>query len=156
MDPGTLGITLIIVGVLLLISEVVVPGFFIAIPGTVILVLGAIGVIEPGFLESKWTPLVVLIVAIPTFFATIMFYKKFGPTGPPITTVATSLEGKRGKVTAAIDPDSLKGKVKIETQVWSATADGPIPIGTVVEVVESKGVHVRVKPVGPRKEEVKR
>jgi len=151
LDPGTLGIALIVIGILLLISEVVVPGFFIAIPGTVITVLGLIGAIEPSFLESKWTPLVMLMVAIPTFFGTIYFYKKFGPTAPPITTVATSLAGKTGKVTSEIDPDSLKGKVKIEHQLWSAIADTPIPVGARVEVVDSEGVHVRVKIIEEEK-----
>ncbi|MCK4718640.1 MAG: NfeD family protein [Thermoplasmata archaeon] len=142
-----LGIILIVFGIFMLISEVLAPGFFIAIPGTVMLALGLLGLVYPPALESWWTPLLVVGVGIPTFILTIEFYKKFGPVAPPITTSATSLKGKKGKVTVDIDMDSLKGKVKINNQIWSATSDHPISAGTEVEVVKSEGVHVTVRPV---------
>lgn len=142
-----LGLVLIIIGIFMLISEVLEPGFFLAIPGTVLLVLGIAGVFAPGILLSVWAPILMVVVGVPVFIVTILFYKKFGPTSPPVTTVASSLKGKRGKTLVAVDPDSIKGKVKIDTQTWSATSLSPIPEGVLVEVVESRGVHVLLKEV---------
>ena len=157
MDPATIGVILIVLGIVMLISEVTIPGFFIAIPGTVLVVLGVIGIYAPSLFYSSWTPILILLIGVPTFIVTIFMYMKFGPTSEPVTTVAASLVGKEGKVTRAVDPDSLKGKVKIDHQIWSATADHTIPQGTKVRVVKSEGVHVVVEEIKEKgaKEEVR-
>ncbi len=153
MDPTGIAVLLIVVGILMLIAEVTIPGFFIAIPGTVLLVLGVVGLMAPWVFYSTWTPVFILAVGVPTFIVTIMFYMKFGPTSPPVTTVASSLVGKTGVVTKEVRPDSLRGKVKIGSDVWSATSNRAIPAGTRVRVVRSEGVHVIVEPVEEAKEE---
>lgn len=141
----SLGLILIIAGILLLISEAAVPDFFVAIPGGVLLVLGMIAVAFPNLLYSLWTPLIVVIIIIPLTYASIKFYQKISPPTKPTTTMTSSLVGKEGKVKKKVEPDELSGKVKIENQLWSATADQEIDEGKWVVVTESKGVHVVVK-----------
>lgn len=138
---------LLVLGIIMLIVEVVEPGFFIAIPGTVMLVLGLLGVLYPPILESAWTPVIIVVVGLPAFVGTIWFYRRFGPVGPPITTGSSSLVGKTGIVTTDIESEGLRGKVKIESDTWSAVSNQHIPSGTHIVVVESEGVHVKVRPL---------
>ena len=67
---------------------------------------------------------------------------------PPTTTVATSLIGMEGLVITDTCPNNIRGKVKIENDIWSATSTRPVPAGYKVRVVDSEGVHVKVEPIG--------
>lgn len=147
LEEWHIGLILLIVGVVMLIAEAASPGFFIAIPATVLMVLGGIGMAAPGFFLSPWSPVVAVVVAIPATIVTMKFYQTLSPPAPPTTTVGHSLVGQTGIVQAPIEPNSIRGKVKIENQIWSATSDRPIAKGAMVEVVRSKGVHVVVKEV---------
>lgn len=142
-----IGLIFVIVGVILFIVEVASPGFFVAIPATVLIFLGALGMILDGFFLSMWSPIVAIGVTVPAFLGTMYAYKKLAPPQPPTTTVGRSLVGKRGIVDTDIVPNTIKGKVRIENQTWSATSDHYIPKDTLVEVVQSRGVHVIVKEI---------
>ncbi len=142
-----IGLIFVIVGVILFIVEVASPGFFVAIPASVLIILGALGMILDGFFLSMWSPIVAIGVTVPAFLGTMYAYKKLAPPQPPTTTVGRSLVGKTGIVDTDIIPNTIKGKVRIENQTWSATSDHHIPKDTLVEVVESKGVHVIVREV---------
>ena len=143
-----LALAFIVVGVILLIAEAASPGTFFVVPGTVLLILGAMGLVEPNLLVSWWAPIVVAIILIPLTLVTIKLYQRLAPPAPPETTVATSLLGKMGLVTREIRPGSLRGKVQIENDIWSATSDMVIPVGAKVVVKGSEGVHVKVEEVG--------
>lgn len=142
-----IGLIFVIVGVILFIVEVASPGFFVAIPASVLIILGALGMILDGFFLSMWSPIVAIGVTVPAFLGTMYAYKRLAPPQPPTTTVGRSLVGKRGIVDTDIIPNTIKGKVRIENQTWSATSDHYIPKETLVQVVESKGVHVIVREV---------
>lgn len=146
-----LSYTFIVAGILLFLWEVSMPGFFIAIPATVLIFLGVVGFAWPEFLVSKWSPLVAVGVAVPATLLTIRFYKRMAPPSDrPITTVGDSLVGLEGSVETEVRPYETRGKVKIKGQVWSATSDeGTIAIGTRVRVLRSEGVHVVVTPTTP-------
>jgi len=143
-----LALAFVIVGVILLIAEAASPGTFLIVPGTVLLILGAMGLLEPDLLVSWWAPLVVAIILIPLTLLTIKGYQRLAPPAPPETTVASSLLGKEGLVTREVKPGSLRGKVQIESDTWSATSDQIIPVGTRVRVKGSEGVHVKVEEMG--------
>lgn len=64
-----------------------------------------------------------------------------------MTTVATSLVGMKGMVTTDVYPHTLRGKVEIEHDTWSATSETMISKGKLVVVVSSEGVHVVVKEI---------
>lgn len=143
-----LGFTFVIVGIALLLAEAAAPGFFIGVPATILIVLGLFGMFIPGFFVSPLAPITALLVGGPVIFVTILLYQRLAPPEAPSATVATSLIGRTGRVVARVIPDSLRGKVNIGNQVWSATSvEEEIEEGTRVRVVHSEGVHVVVEPL---------
>jgi membrane protein implicated in regulation of membrane protease activity len=138
-----IGWVMIILGFCFLAAEALHPGFFIAVPGTVLLVMGAIFILLPGVFE-QWSPIIMVVTAIVASIGTIMIYRRIAPGQKPFTTSMDTLAGKKGIVTIDIDPGSISGKVRIDNQIWSATSDTSISTGTAIEVTESEGVHVKV------------
>ncbi|MDR2845739.1 MAG: NfeD family protein [Candidatus Methanoplasma sp.] len=145
MDLTTIAIICIVVGLIFLIVEALTPGVFAVIPGAVLVVIGALGYTVDGFLESIWLLPIAIIVAAVVSIVTIKGYQLLAKPEPPTTTVAESLVGKDGVVTVAVEPGSLKGKVKIGTEIWSATSDAHIEKGRAVTVSDGAGVHVKVR-----------
>ncbi len=144
-----LGLGFLVAGIVLLLVEAASPGFFIGVPATILIVLGLLGMFVPNFYFSIWAPIIAIAVGAPLTYLTILLYQRLAPPSPPTTTVGGSLIGRFGRVEREVVPDSIRGKVNIENQVWSATAEEPIPAGARVRVVRSRGVHVVVE-VAPR------
>src|SRR5512137_3009137 len=140
-----ISIVLIVLAVLLFLAEALSPGFFLIVPATVLAILGFIGLAWPEVLFSWWSPVIAFALLIPMTYLTIRVYQRLAPPGPPETSVATSMVGREGLVTETVKPNSLKGKVRIQNDTWSATSDHEIPKGAWVIVFESEGVHVKVK-----------
>ncbi len=136
---------LIILGLVLLIVEVFTPGIFMIIPGIVSIILGALGLVDPGFLFSWWAVVIAIVVAVPVTVATLYAYKYLGSPEPPTTTITDTLVGATGIVTVRTVPGTLKGKVRIGSDVWSANSESPISEGIRVKVMRSEGVHVFVE-----------
>ncbi len=153
MDEGTIGLILIVTGIFMLLAEASSPGFFIAIPATVLLVLGLIGVVAPDIFFTWVSPVVAVAIGIPATVGTIMLYQRLAPPEVPTTTVGTSLIGRHGTVTKEIVPKEISGKISVDNTSWSATSTHVIPVGTEVVIVESTGVHVKVKELNDRREE---
>jgi membrane protein implicated in regulation of membrane protease activity len=146
MALGTeLALAFVIIGILMLLTEAVSPGSFIIIPATVLLVLGGIGLVYPDWLLTWYAPLTAVIMVAPMTYITIKMYQKLAPPAPPETTVATSLVGLKGVVETEVVPNTMKGKVRIANDTWSATSDKVIPAGTRIVVKSSEGVHVEVE-----------
>jgi membrane protein implicated in regulation of membrane protease activity len=137
----------LIAGAAFVIYEAFVPGGFMLIPGIVLLVMGAIGLLAPDLLMSVWAPVIALVVAVPVTLLTLKLYQHLAKPEPPATTVADSLVGRTGKVMVPTELDNMKGKVKIGNDTWSATSDEPIEAGTEVIVESSEGVHVHVRRI---------
>jgi len=146
MSPEELlSLFMIIAGVIMLLAEAAAPGNFLVVPATVLLLLGFIGLAFPSILFSWYSPLLAVLILIPTTLLTIKLYQRLAPPAPPQTVVASSLIGRTGVVVTKVTPDNLKGKVKIENDIWSASSVGrEIPVGTKVIVTSSEGVHVVV------------
>ncbi len=147
MDMFTLGVLLVVIGLILLILEVHTPGFFIAIPGTIILVLGVAMLFMGDNLDVTTASVLVLISAVGASAVTLSFYKIIGKSEPPTTTTFDRLVGEHGIVISKIKPNSLSGKVKVNSEIWSATADHIIEEGTEVIVLKGEGVHLKVREV---------
>jgi len=138
---------ILVLGAFCLIYEVFSPGAFLVIPGMVLLVLGIVGLLMPDVLMSIWAPIIALIVAVPVTLITLKVYQHLAKPEPPATTVAESLVGREGTVTVPTETGSMKGKVRIGGDLWSATSDEPIEEGTEVVVESSEGVHVHVRRI---------
>lgn len=142
-----MALALLIIGILMVLAEVTSPGAFILVPATVLIVLGGMGLIYPDWLLSWWSPLLAVVIMVPMTFVTMKMYQKLAPPAPPETTVATSLVGQMGVVEREVVPNRISGKVRINHETWSATADKVIPVGKKVVVKASEGVHVKVEEV---------
>ena len=141
-----IGWVMIIAGMGLLIIEASQPGFFVAVPGTTLIVLGAATLLIPEFAQD-WAGVIIVVTALVSSVGTIILYRKIAPGHKPLSTSRDILEGRSGVVVTAVTPGSLSGKVKIDTGIWSATADTEIPEGKKVTVISSEGVHVKVKEI---------
>jgi len=146
MDPVTIAIILMIIGLVLLIIEAFTPGFFAVVPGAVFVVMGLLIYFVDGILD-KWYLLVTaaIIVTIAVTAITFKGYQILAKPEPPTTTVASSLIGREGVVTIDVKPGTLKGKVKIGSDLWSATSEDLIKAGAEVVVYDAEGVHVKVR-----------
>lgn len=144
MEPVTVAIIIMILGLALLAVEGTSPGAYMLIPGAVMVIIGGFGCVAPDLFYTWYTPLVAIIALIPVTAGTFWLYKKLGDPEPPSTTVAASLEGKTGTVITEVTPGNMRGKVKIGSDTWSAEAEETLPVGTEVLVDHSEGVHVHV------------
>jgi membrane protein implicated in regulation of membrane protease activity len=148
LEGMTLGWFLIILGALLLLVEVHSPGFFAAVPATILIIFGILVLVGLDIFTYPWGIIIAVIVAIVASCVTVTVYSRMTPNKVPTTISRDSLVGKEGRVTKEIDPDSIRGKVIIGTTEWSARSAGPrIPPGAKVRIVSSQGVHIVVEEV---------
>lgn len=136
---------LIIVGLVLLILEATMPGIFMIIPAVIFIIIGALGLLEPDLLFTWYAVALAIVVAIPVTLLTIYAYRFLGSPEPPSTTITDTLIGRSGVVIVETVPGTLKGKVRIDTDTWSANSEAPLKSGTRVKIVRSEGVHVFVE-----------
>ncbi len=148
LEGMTLGWLLIILGALLLLVEVHSPGFFAAVPATILVIFGILVILGMDIFTYPWGVIIAVIVAIIASYVTVTVYSRMTPDKVPTTISRDSLVGREGRVTKEIDPDSISGKVMIGTTEWSARSAGPrIPTGVKVRIISSQGVHIVVEEV---------
>lgn len=144
----SLGWVLIVLGALLLVIEATNPGFFVAVPGTVMIILGILFVLGVDVFGSSLGVVVGVGTALAAAAVTVWLYSRVTPQEKPTTISRDSVVGLEGRVIRAVDPDSIGGKVLINGVEWSArSVSGPLAEGTKVVVVRSEGVHVVVDEV---------
>jgi membrane-bound ClpP family serine protease len=148
VDTGIIvGVPLLLIGAVLLVLEIVHPGAFLLIPGSVLLVAGILYLVLPNLLTASiFGPAIIVIVAFLATLATIPYYRRIAPIHRPMTTIPMSLEGLTGVVTRTVEPDNMRGKVRVNSEIWSARSDRIIPEGTRVRILGGEGVSIRVTP----------
>ena len=113
-----------------------------------LIVLGGVGMLYPDWLLTWWAPLAAVVILVPMTLVTMKLYQNLAPPAPPQTVVATSLLGQKGTVKKEVHPGNLRGKVRIDHDIWSATsASTVIPVGKKIVVTASEGVHVTVEEI---------
>jgi membrane-bound ClpP family serine protease len=149
VDPTLLvGVPLILIGAGLFVIELIHPGVFLLIPGSVLLTAGILYLTVPSLLTATiFGPAIVFAAAFLATLATVPYYRRIAPIHRPMTTIPMSLEGLTGLVLTAVEPDNMKGKVRVNSEIWSARADRAIPAGTRVRILGGEGVTVRVTPL---------
>ena len=144
------GIVILLIGVILIILEVVTPGFFIGILGTISIVMGLVMTFAGEWVKENpgLVGLLVLVSGGSAFVVNYYVYRRLGSPDKTATTSTETLVGMEGLVTRRVEPDNIRGKVKLGTQVWSAeSAIGKaIDEGTRVSVIRAEGVHILVRP----------
>jgi membrane protein implicated in regulation of membrane protease activity len=144
-----LGWLLIVLGALVLLFEAYSPGFFLTVPGTVMVILGILLVLGVDIFSSVWGIGLAVVVALASAIVTVWFYSRLNRgEGIPTTTSRDTVIGHTGRVTRMVDATTLDGKVRIDGHDWSAHSTGAaIAEGAAVRVVGSEGVHVIVEEV---------
>lgn len=146
-DLTVLGIILIMAGILLFLLEMSTPGFFVAVPATVLMVLGAIALLVPDIFESWVSIPILLLVSVVSLVLTMKGYERLAPPDTPSYGAIDALIGSEGFVIKTVEPTSIAGKVKINRREWAATGEKRIPVGTKIEVIKAEGVHLEVREV---------
>ena len=148
MDVGV-GILILLIGGGLFTIEIFHPGALLLIPATIMIVGAFLYLLIPDvLLQSVWGPIAILIAAVVATIVTILYYRWLAGSHSPLSTTSAGLVGEEAIVISDVIPNTLRGKVRIRSEVWSARGDKPIPAGTRVRVVSGEGVSVTVEPVG--------
>jgi len=138
----------IIIGILLFLVEATMPGFLVAVPGTVLIALGIL--MSFDIVSGIWLLPIGLVVGLGSLYGTVRFYQSFATPDTPSELSIESYVGRTGKVTKAVSPDTASGKVRVEREEMRAitcdSCNSDIAVGTSVEVVSAEGITLTVKP----------
>lgn len=148
LEPFWTAVTFLMLGLLMIVVEIVIPGHFIAPLGGALAFLGALGLALPSLMFHSAIAWVLWpVAAVGSGWVNINLYKRWAPASrAPITLGVDSLPGHEAVVTLTVHKDSLDGKVRIRGQEWSARTEGDsIEPGRKVRVVRAEGVHVVVQ-----------
>ena len=143
-----IGLAFIIIGILLFLVEATMPGFLVAVPGTVLIALGIL--MSFDIVTGIWLLPIGLVVGLGSLYGTVKFYQTFAPPDTPSEMSIESYVGKTGKVTKAVSPDTASGKVRVNREEMRAitcdSCNSDIAVGTSVEVVSAEGITLTVEP----------
>lgn len=138
---------LIVIGVILFIAEIFLPGFIAGSLATGFL-LAALG--SWLGLETKWQILMFSIGVLITFFTIRPLMMKLEKRSEKkIKTNQDILIGRTGKVVETINNNENTGRVSIDGDIWrSESADGSvIETGSTVEIIGISSIILHVKPL---------
>ena len=144
LGSSEIGLAFIIVGILLFIIEVFQPGFLIAVPGTVFIVLGVLMSFNLDL--GLWILPIGLVVGLGSLFGTMRLYQSLAPPDTPSEMSIENVMGKSGVVGNEVEANTMMGKAKIGREEFRATSDSDIPKGTKVKVTNAEGITVTVIP----------
>ena len=139
-----IGLAFIIIGILLFLVEATMPGFLVAVPGTVLIALGIL--MSFDVVTGIWLLPIGLAVGLGSLFGTVKFYQTFATPDTPSEMSIESYVGTTGRMTRAISSDSIYGKVRIDREEMRAISDSDVAIGTNVEVISAEGITLTVEP----------
>ena len=142
-----MALAFIIIGILLFIIEVFQPGFLIAVPGTVFIVLGILMSFDDVFGLSPFTLLIIgLVVGLGSLYGTMRMYQSLAPPDTPSEMSIENTIGKSAIVTKDVVANEMFGKAKVGREEFRATAEADIATGTKVKVTHAEGITVTVVP----------
>ena len=142
-----IALAFIIIGILLFVVEVFQPGFLVAVPGTVFIVLGILMSFDDALGLSPFMLLVIgLVVGGGSLYGTMTMYQSLAPPDTPSEMSIESMIGKSAVVTKDVVANEISGKAKVGREEFRATADTAIPEGTKVKVTHAEGITLTVVP----------
>lgn len=146
LDPAVFPWILIIAGAAFLVVEAATPGFFMAVPGTAMIVLGLMVFAGVDIFASPIGVGIAVVAAVVAAGVSVVLYRRLSPDQAPTTTGIDSIVGRTGFVTVQVVPETISGKVDIGGVVWSAKSTGAvIAPGTKIQVIAAGGVHLTVE-----------
>lgn len=149
LEGVSYGWIIILIGAILFGLEVFSPGFFLLVPGTVLIIIGILVLLGIDIFSSGYGIIIGIGIAIIAAALTVYMYSRLSASDEkPLATSKDSLVGKDGRVITEVDEISIRGKVSIEGQIFSARSEkGLIPKDLKVKVIASQGVHIIVEQV---------
>ncbi len=134
-------------GLMLMIAEVVTPGFVLFFFGVSAILVGLLCFIPAIAASSTWQLLLFAAFSIVTLLLLRRHVKNIftGRSSNGQQEVEDPLVGSHAVVMERID-EPRDGKVELNGVMWSATADQIIEAGVPVEVVGRDGLTLRVRP----------
>jgi inner membrane protein len=148
LEGIAVGWLFILAGAILLLVEIHSPGFFAAVPATVLLFMGILLLVGVDIFSTGWGILIGVVIAICAGLVTVWAYGKMTTNENPMTISRDSVIGKEGRVKVPVDTTTLSGKVMIGSTEWSARSSGEaIEAGKKIKVIDSEGVHIVVEEV---------
>ena len=145
LADGEIGLAFIIVGILLFVVEVFQPGFLVAVPGTVFIVLGLLMSFNEALQLSPFSLVAIgLVVGIGSLYGTMRMYQSFAPPDTPSEMSIEVMVGKSGIVTKEVVANEMTGKVKVGREEFRATSDIAISAGKKVKVTHAAGITLTV------------
>ena len=142
-----IALAFIIIGILLFVVEVFQPGFLVAVPGTVFIVLGILMSFDDALGLSPFMLLIIgLVVGGGSLWGTMAMYQSLAPPDTPSEMSIESMIGKSAVVTKDVVANEISGKAKVGREEFGATADKAIPEGTKVKVTHAEGITLTVVP----------
>lgn len=151
MPINIAGFLLIGLAIILFVAEAFTPAFGILITGgTVAFFLGALMLFQdlPDEMQISLYWLIPATLVTAAFFAWIVTYGVKSLFSPARTGLEATI-GKTAEVTDAILPGQT-GRVFFDGEYWTAESDTPLNEGDISEIVEFKGLRVKVKPATNR------
>ena len=142
-----IALAFIIIGILLFVVEVFQPGFLVAVPGTVFIVLGILMSFDDALGLSPFMLLVIgLVVGGGSLYGTMTMYQSLAPPDTPSEMSIESMVGKSGIVTKEVVANDMTGKAKIGREEFRATSESNIEKGIKVKVTHAEGITLTVVP----------
>jgi inner membrane protein len=150
LDSANAELLWFLAGLVLILAELMVPGFvilFFGVGAWVTALLTGLGWIADFNIQ--------LLVFLGSSLLSLALFRSKGKKvfEGRVTNVLAPTEsmedllGKRAVVIARIAPDTPGGKVEFHGTSWNADADVPIDEGQVVEILDLRELRLKVRPV---------
>jgi membrane-bound serine protease (ClpP class) len=142
------GLALIAVAIILFLLELKVTSYgLLTVAGVIALLLGSVMLIDSPaeFLRISWS------VIIPTVAGSVVFFGWILGKGiqAQLRRPRSGGEGLLGQTAVVVEPirPGMRGRVRLLGELWWATADHPLEVGTRVRVVAREGFVLHVQPL---------
>ena len=145
------GVLLIILGAILFLLEIKVTSYgMLSVGGIICLTLGSIMLFNTGTsgLRISWSVLIPAVLVISGFFMTVAFLAVRAHMARP----RTGYQGLIGEIAVAKEPLAPEGKVFVHGELWNATSEDVVPVGSKVEVIEVENLWLKVRKIGDTKQ----
>jgi len=145
------GLLLILLGAILFLLEIKVTSYgLLSIGGIICLTLGSIMLFNTGTtgLRVSWSVLIPAVLVISGFFMTVAFLAVRAHMAKP----RTGYQGLIGEIAVAKESLAPEGKVFVHGELWNATSEDIVPVGTRVEVIGVENLLLKVRKIGDTKQ----
>lgn len=141
VDPAWLWL---IGGVVLLIAELIAPGFFLMFIGAAAIATGLLSIVAPLGTAVQLGIFAVLAIVIARVGGRRAYASRYDHSSDPFLNNPTAR--LLGRIVIAVEPvDSNGGRVRVGDGEWSARG-GPAAVGDRVRIVDIEGNCLKVEP----------